>query len=503
MNPLPIGYKLDDTYEILGILGRGGFGITYLARDRNLEKEVAIKEYAPVDNGIRSSNLEVLPASPSQRKDFDWGLESFLRGARTLARFDHSSIVRVDRFFKSNLTKTAYLVMEMIRGKDLIGFSETVTSPTEIQNAFESLALALSLVHDADFQHRDVKPENIIIRDSTSEPVLIDFDSARQLNAERTVPLVTPYYSAVEQYSSDNIQGPFSDIYSLCASFVRIITGEPPGDAPSRILNDTYKNLADDSSLNIFDNSFLKKIDRGMALLPGERPQTINELLKPQQENSLTDSKPTAATLEEPQPQKASWDEEFKIPRESKNEESYEEFKIPQQSKNEESFARVVDKYVKPIYKFIQDISTEAKAITGLTAICLVVFFLLIQSPQTETPPKTSVSSTSSARNPAPAPASVPAPQNKKQEVTNTSWTIAVDGRGWTKADLLSNLALVPSGKKYSVVVKAKSPFRVRSGGKLGLSSSNNRSYGAISTELYLKNLDDDLQIIEIEIQLQ
>ena len=484
MNPLPIGYKLDDTYEILGILGRGGFGITYLARDRNLEKEVAIKEYAPVDNGIRSSNLEVLPASPSQRKDFDWGLESFLRGARTLARFDHSSIVRVDRFFKSNLTKTAYLVMEMIRGKDLIGFSETVTSPTEIQNAFESLALALSLVHDADFQHRDVKPENIIIRDSTNEPVLIDFDSARQLNAERTVPLVTPYYSAVEQYSSDNIQGPFSDIYSLCASFVRIITGEPPGDAPSRILNDTYKNLADDSSLNIFDNSFLKKIDRGMALLPGERPQTISELLKPQQENSLTDSKPTAATLEEPQPQKAGWDEEFKIPR---------------KSKNEESFERVEVKYVKPIFKLIQDISTEAKAITGLTAICLVVFFLLIQSPQTETPPKTSVSSTSSARNPAPA----PAPQNKKQEVTNTSWTIAVDGRGWTKADLLSNLALVPTGKKYSVVVKAESPFRVRSGGKLGLSSSNNNSYGTISTELYLKNVDDDLQIIEMEIQLQ
>ena len=292
MDNLPTGYIIDNTYEIKGVLGRGGFGITYRAVDLNLQHEVAIKEYAPVDLASRSANYEVEAAAKSKIKDFEWGMENFLRGARTLARFNDPRIVRVYRFFRNQSTKTAYLVMEMVKGRDLIGFAEHVTNPDQIQIVFQKISGALELVHDAKFQHRDIKPENILIRQNPQEPVLIDFDSARQNTADRTVALVTPYYSALEQYSSDNIQGPYSDIYSLCASFVRVITGSPPPDAPSRILDEKYEPLSEDKDFTIYDRSFLAQLDAGMTLLPQERPQSIRDLMRA--------SEPSSSVLDSP-----------------------------------------------------------------------------------------------------------------------------------------------------------------------------------------------------------
>jgi len=116
VHALAKGERLNQ-YELLNILGAGGFGITYMARDTTLDTMVAIKEYLPGDLAVRQGDSKVTAKSSTSKGDFDWGLSRFLEEARVLAKFRHPNIVRVNQIFEAN--NTAYLVMDYAKGESL------------------------------------------------------------------------------------------------------------------------------------------------------------------------------------------------------------------------------------------------------------------------------------------------------------------------------------------------------------------------------------------------
>lgn len=212
-NALPVSVRLNE-YEIIRVLGLGGFGITYLGFDHNLEKAVAIKEYLPNDLAVRAEGNTVHPKSTSDQDDFEWGLARFAEEARALARFDHPAIIGVHRFFQAH--ETAYIVMEYAEGKTLSELLEESgpLDESEVLEMLEPLLGGLSLVHEAGLLHRDIKPSNIILRDQGG-PVLIDFGAARQSVTSRSrsmSAIVTPGFAPQEQYWTRGNQGPWTDI---------------------------------------------------------------------------------------------------------------------------------------------------------------------------------------------------------------------------------------------------------------------------------------------------
>ncbi|MGH8120275.1 MAG: serine/threonine protein kinase, partial [Gammaproteobacteria bacterium] len=177
-NALKPGFQLH-WYHIQEILGQGGFGITYLAHDTNLNQAVAIKEYLPVDLAVREAAVSVHPVTAERDEEYRWGLERFISEAQTLARFRHPHIIRVLTVFKEN--NTAYMVMEYEQGRPLHEIlKEKKTLPEEeLKNIILPILDGLEEVHAENFIHRDIKPANIYIREDQT-PVLLDFGSARQ-----------------------------------------------------------------------------------------------------------------------------------------------------------------------------------------------------------------------------------------------------------------------------------------------------------------------------------
>ena len=163
LHALPQGYRLEE-YELLRVLGFGGFGMTYLGFDHHLDKGVAIKEYLPSDIATRTSDHSVVPQASDFQEDFEWGLDRFLDEARTLARFQHPNIVQVYRFFEAH--GTGYIVMEYVEGETLSAYLERKVTLTEseLKSILYPILDGLEAVHGANFLHRDIKPGNIIIR---------------------------------------------------------------------------------------------------------------------------------------------------------------------------------------------------------------------------------------------------------------------------------------------------------------------------------------------------
>ena len=273
---LPRGYALHE-YQIEQTLGIGGFGLTYLATDSNLNLKVAIKEYLPGDLAQRGEDQSVRPKGDAGVDSFKWGLSRFLDESRTLASFRHPNIVRVLRFFEAN--RTAYMVMEFVAGQPL---GEWIRSHRPLEQG-AVLAIAgplldgLEVVHRAGYLHRDIKPSNIFIRDDGS-PVLLDFGSARSASSgtERTA-IVTPGYAPIEQYHSQGQQGPWSDLYAFGGVLYWMITGKRPVEAVARVRQDMLPPALQAADRSRYSAELLAAID--WALTPHEerRPQSVSE----------------------------------------------------------------------------------------------------------------------------------------------------------------------------------------------------------------------------------
>ena len=187
------GFKLH-WYAIERVLGQGGFGITYLARDTNLEQLVAIKEYLPTDIAVRESDLSVQPRTISDSDQFEWGLNRFLSEARVLARFDHPNIVRILSVFEAN--HTAYMVMRYEQGESFskyLDFHKNL-SEEELLEIILPIMDGLKKVHEAGFIHRDIQPANIYIRDDDTT-VLLDFGAARESKGKKRTMTDLPPFS--------------------------------------------------------------------------------------------------------------------------------------------------------------------------------------------------------------------------------------------------------------------------------------------------------------------
>ncbi len=275
---LPVGFRLFE-YRIDGILGQGGFGIAYAATDVNLNSKVVIKEYLPEEFAYRTTDNTVSARQDEDQDFYQGGLDSFLVEARTLATFRHPNIVRVARFFEAN--RTAYMVLEYERGQSLKSWRkkhENVSEP-EIVSLLAPLLDGLATVHRAGYLHRDIKPDNIYVRDEDGSLVLLDFGAARQTAVERAEigNVVTPGYGPIEQYAGGGRQGPWTDIYAMGATLFWLITGKKPIEAPARLGDPDPLPAAELMGKGKYSPEFLRAIDWALKMHPSDRPQDVEQ----------------------------------------------------------------------------------------------------------------------------------------------------------------------------------------------------------------------------------
>jgi serine/threonine protein kinase len=278
---LASGTKLAE-FEITGVIGQGGFGIVYQARDSSLEREVAIKEYLPSSLAMRTTDGNVTARSAQLEESFGIGLKSFVNEARLLAQFDHPSLLKVYRFWDER--GTTYMVMPLYKGqtlKQVLAKKEVLVDEAWLLRVLDGVTQALALIHAADCYHRDIAPDNIMLVGDDYHPVVLDFGAARRVISGMTQALTVilkPGYAPVEQYadSPDFKQGPWTDIYALGAVMYVAIAKKPPPPSVTRLLSDNYKRLVDDTELRSrFSEQFLGAIDAALAVRPEDRPQSM------------------------------------------------------------------------------------------------------------------------------------------------------------------------------------------------------------------------------------
>jgi serine/threonine protein kinase len=281
LNALPPGTRFGEL-EIIRLLGTGGFGLVYLAKDHALERMVAIKEYMPGQLAQRGHNSLVSVRSGSMRETFDIGLRSFVNEARLLARFDHRSLLKVYRFWEAN--NTAYMAMPYLQGKTLKQWRDGVSElpdPVWLHRLLLSLLEALGELHAANVYHRDIAPDNIFLPTDGSDPILLDFGAARRAIGDRTqsfTAILKPSYAPLEQYDGASAlkQGPWTDLYALGAVLYHLLTGAPPPAATRRALSDEYQPLQG-RHLPGYTPSLLSAVDWALSLRPKDRPQSVGE----------------------------------------------------------------------------------------------------------------------------------------------------------------------------------------------------------------------------------
>ncbi|MDX2156696.1 MAG: tetratricopeptide repeat protein [Hyphomicrobiaceae bacterium] len=267
-------------YVVEEVIGAGGFGITYRARHATLKSKVfALKEYFPREFAARAGTHVVSTADGEGI--FRWGLDRFLKEAEALAKCEHSAIVDVVDYFEAN--GTAYAVLGYVEGQQLGQWLSALgRSPTqaELDRILMPLLDALEVVHGAKLLHRDIAPDNILVRrDGT--PCLIDFGASREdvRDRSRKVSAIVKHgYSPPEQYHGlAELQGPWTDIYAVGATMYRAIAGTPPMDSSRRgALGDALKPVSDMTKVD-YRPGFMKAIDASLALKPEQRPQSVAE----------------------------------------------------------------------------------------------------------------------------------------------------------------------------------------------------------------------------------
>ena len=285
-NALPAGYTIAE-YRIESVLGHGGFGITYLARDTSLGALVAIKEFLPHDIAARDEKTGAILPNPTRGavRDYQWGLKNFVKEARALARFKHPHIVRVLRFLEAN--GTAYTVMEYEKGQTLAEYLKKhgpALDEAMLLRVFIPILNGLHAVHEAHMLHLDIKPANIYLREDGS-PMLIDFGSARQAitastQAQRIA--LTRGYAPMEQYPEKGKPGPWTDIYGIGATMYRCVMGRNPIESLERyraVLDYKVDPMTPSTKTKAgnYRGNILECIDWAMQIYAKDRPQSARE----------------------------------------------------------------------------------------------------------------------------------------------------------------------------------------------------------------------------------
>lgn len=285
-----------DCYRIKKLIGTGGFSLIYLAEDEDNHDEVAIKEYLPKRFGQRGENKAVTITGDEKKYSFLRGLRLFYQEAKSLAQLKHPNIVNVRNCCLAN--DTAYLIMDYEPGKNLgryVKRRKGNLSTNFILAVFPPLIRALTLIHQNNHLHLDIKPSNIHLRPG-GNPLLLDFGAVYHLDDAGTkkAQVVTPGFSPIEQYYASSKVGPWTDIYAMSASIRACIEGQPPPTAVERHAEDKLV-----SAVDLFGSRYpaniLKAIDWGMAIQAEKRPQTAAQLL-----DALTDEnffQPTTGIL--------------------------------------------------------------------------------------------------------------------------------------------------------------------------------------------------------------
>lgn len=276
------GHILKDRYEVLRVLGNGGFGVTYACRDTTLNLKVAVKEYYPdgfVTRDCKKSPAVTYTASSSAKPYIEKGMHRFLDEARVLARFSGEyGIVDVRDYFEEN--NTAYIVMEFLDGRDL---KELIQEKGRLPAEYAVRLLlpvmeSLEKIHRQGLIHRDISPDNIrMVGDKLK---LLDFGAARNFSYEgnKTMTVMLKRgYAPIEQYGEVDTQGPWTDVYALCATLYLCITGKKPADALIRWDRDP---LQKPSQLGIAISPALENvIMKGLSVAARDRYQSMRELV--------------------------------------------------------------------------------------------------------------------------------------------------------------------------------------------------------------------------------
>ena len=285
---LPAGTVLNG-YRVLGVLGRGGFGITYQTTDL-LDQPFAIKEFFPRQFATRVG-AEVVATSDDDQDVFINCRERFLKEARLLASLGRNGgtpgVVRVITFFEAN--KTAYSVMELLTGETLEEMLRAAPDhalpPDVLAVILRGILEPLKKVHATGFLHRDIKPSNVLIG-SDGQPVLIDFGSARfwgpSANTTQTQ-IYSGHYAPVEQMMDGATQGPYSDIYAVGGVAYRAIGGSL---ADARVRQQAVLSHRPDPLVPAvevgrgrYPHDMLQAIDRALAVSAEDRPQRAEDML--------------------------------------------------------------------------------------------------------------------------------------------------------------------------------------------------------------------------------
>ena len=277
------GTILHNQYLVGNPIGEGGFGITYVGLDLNLDMKIAIKEFYPVGFANRNNTVSnnVTLNYENEGEYFRTGVERFLQEAKSIAKFHNErGIVDVRAFFEEN--DTAYIIMEYLEGENL---SQKLKrdgkfEAEDIFKMFLPMMNTLDKMHHENIIHRDISPDNVrILPDNTL--MLMDFGSARYYTGmeKKTMSVqFKPGYAPFEQYNKKGNQGPWTDVYSLCATIYKCVTGVTPVDALERSQEDTLQRP---SELGIHIPESLENIIMyGMAIRPENRCQSMSELLK-------------------------------------------------------------------------------------------------------------------------------------------------------------------------------------------------------------------------------
>lgn len=277
---------LQGKYTIEDFLGADGFGITYLATVDDGSQAV-IKECFPAAFCCRRGTV-VEPRSSGHKEEMASVVSIFVKEARRLSKLRHPNVIAIHNVFEEN--GTGYVAMDLVKGRDLLdlapGGGDTV-APELVQNCLEKLLDGLGAVHRAGMLHRDISPDNIIVR-ADADPVLIDFGTARgqATKASRILSVlrsVKDGYTPQESYISGGEESPSCDLYSLAATFYHLIAGELPAGSQLRVAArasgrpDPYVPLGQQTDR--FDETFCVALDRAMAILPSERFQSTGDWL--------------------------------------------------------------------------------------------------------------------------------------------------------------------------------------------------------------------------------